>query len=296
MVPLPRASGKARRGAAARSANVSRVTGSGDLLVLGYDGSPEAARAAGWALAAARARPGSIEVDLVRAVSLPPIPVAGWDVPVSELIERHEREARAETEAGAAAFRAAGVAAEVVLRRWLPVETLVEHASARRAALVVVGQRGDRPGRLLLGSTSRGVVLHAEAPIVVVRGDRIEAPPALVIAALDGSPASERALAAARRWWPSAAIAAVHVRDGGAPLDLDSLGASVRRAGLDPDRLEILLLEGEAAASLVDLAEGRSAALLALGRGGMGAFAGRLLGSVADKLIQIAPCPVLVAP
>jgi nucleotide-binding universal stress UspA family protein len=272
------------------------VTGSRELLVLGYDASPEAARAAGWALAAARARPGSVEVDLVRAVSLPPIPVAGWDIPVSELIESHEREARAETEAGAAGFRAAGVAAAVVLRRWLPAETLVEHAAARRASLVVVGQRGDRPGRLLLGSTSRGVVLHAAAPIAVVRGERVEAPPALVIAALDGSPASERALAAARRWWPAAAIAAVHVRGGGAPVDRDSLGASVERAGLDPDRLEMLLLDGDPAASLLDLTEGRSAALLTLGRGGMGAFASRLLGSVADKLIQIAPCPVLVAP
>jgi nucleotide-binding universal stress UspA family protein len=66
----------------------------------------------------------------------------------------------------------AGVQVErVVIDNRHPAEALVETASD--ADLLVVGSRGHGGfSRLLLGSVSHAIVLHATCPVVVVRGGR----------------------------------------------------------------------------------------------------------------------------
>lgn len=49
-----------------------------------------------------------------------------------------------------------------------PVRVLADEAA--RAALVVVGARGEQPTRSLLGAVSMGVLHHAPCPILIVRG------------------------------------------------------------------------------------------------------------------------------
>ncbi|HEX7744096.1 MAG TPA: universal stress protein [Micromonosporaceae bacterium] len=51
-----------------------------------------------------------------------------------------------------------------------PMRVLVDEAS--RAALVVVGARGELPTRSLLGAVSMGVLHHAPCPVLVVRGPK----------------------------------------------------------------------------------------------------------------------------
>ncbi len=72
---------------------------------------------------------------------------------------------------------------------------------------------------------------------------------------------------------------------------LDKAIASVATTGID---LTAMLVEGEAAPVLTQVAVG--ADLLVVGTEGHGGLAGRLLGSVSQRCIESAPCPVVVVP
>lgn len=59
-------------------------------------------------------------------------------------------------------------------------------------------------------------------------------------------------------------------------------------------RVEQIVVDGPAARSLLDVAEG--ADLLVVGSRGRGGFVGLLLGSTSQHVVTHAPCPVLVVP
>jgi len=63
-----------------------------------------------------------------------------------------------------------------------------------------------------------------------------------------------------------------------------------------PDRSVVVAqaVEGPVARTLLQMAEG--ADLVVVGSRGLGGFRGLLLGSVSQKLVQHAPCPVVVIP
>lgn len=263
------------------------------LLAVGHDGTDASLAAVEWAAAVAAARPGAT-LDLVHAVSLPPIPVQIGGSTVDELLERHESAARTRLEEERGRLAARGVVARVVLRRWLPAETVIEHARESGAGLVVVGQHGGRAGRLLLGSVSAEVARDADAPVVVVRGER-PSPPRRVLLAADGSAPSLRAAECVAHCFPGAEILAVHLRDRDPALELGELSAALAAAGLPPERLELRVADGAVAPALLALAAEEAIDLVAAGRRGRSAWRERILGGVADKLLHLAPCPVLVA-
>lgn len=265
-----------------------------DRILLAFDGSEDSCRAAAWAGAVAAAR-GGAEVDIVHALTLPAIPVGGWEIPVGELLDRHEREMRALAERERVALEAAGVPAALFLRRWLPVDTLLEHAAERRVDLIVLGPHGHGLRRLRIGSTSAAVAYAAAVPVVVVRGEPVAAPPGRVVVAMDGSPASDAAAAAVAHWFPAAQVTAAQVVGAEEEMESAELVERLVRAGVAAGRAAAVRLEGSAAGALVDFAEGTGAELLAVGRRGVHGFAGLLLGSVSAKLLQISPCPLLVA-
>ena len=61
-----------------------------------------------------------------------------------------------------------------------------------------------------------------------------------------------------------------------------------------PERFRALVTVGRAADEIVRVAHAQGADLIIMGTHGRGLVAGVLLGSVADKLLRRAPCPVLV--
>lgn len=82
-----------------------------------------------------------------------------------------------------------------------PGAKILAESKARRADLVVVGARGLSPSRrLLLGSVSTTVATGTSVPVLVVRGGAAKAtasgaPPVTgIVAAIDGSSGSDRAL------------------------------------------------------------------------------------------------------
>jgi nucleotide-binding universal stress UspA family protein len=72
----------------------------------------------------------------------------------------------------------------------------------------------------------------------------------------------------------------------------EELREVLARVGVDGVEVDARVVRGAAAPVLVEAAEG--ADLLVVGSRGRGGFAGLLLGSVSQRVAQLAPCPVVI--
>lgn len=72
--------------------------------------------------------------------------------------------------------------------------------------------------------------------------------------------------------------------------------AEARARKLGVSQIEIKTCWGDVTQSLIDLAAGSSTRMIVVGRRGRGQLAGLLLGSVSQKLVNLAPCAVVVVP
>ena len=61
-------------------------------------------------------------------------------------------------------------------------------------------------------------------------------------------------------------------------------------------RIEVRTGWGDVTQSLLDIAASNSAKMIVVGRRGRSQLAGLMLGSVSQKLVSLAPCPVVVVP
>jgi len=184
--------------------------------------------------------------------------------------------------------------------------------------MMVVGSRGlGGVAGLLAGSTAVGLAGHGECPVAVIRDLTpvdvltLSGP---VVVGVDGSRASAAALAAAfeEASLAGAELVAVHAWSE-APLaghgfaatrasSLDMLARNAERLladQLEPYRqrypdvpIRPVALADRPTPALIEQAV--SARLLVVGSRGRGGFAGAVLGSVSQNLIQRAPCPLLV--
>jgi len=283
----------------------------GRTVIVGVDGSESALRAVRWSAAEAARR--RVPLRIVTAF--------GWtqDHAVGQLgLGSSHRDImlgesrRHLAEAAAVAERAVdGLAVEQQLVIGFPIPVLT--AEARRAQLVVIGDRGlGGVTGLLLGSVATALAAHADSPVVVVRGEDGDPDPAAPIAVgVDGSPVSEAALAfayeaAAARGVP---LIAVHtwrdavVNPTVAPLlDWEAIEAAEgqvlaeRLAGWSEKHPDVpvqrMVPRDRPAHALVELS--RRAQLVVVGSRGRGGIAGLLLGSVSHALLHRAHCPVAV--
>lgn len=174
---------------------------------------------------------------------------------------------------------------------------------SHRARLLVLGGRGAGGfAGQLLGSTSISVCAHARCPVVVVRGREPAGAP--IVAGVDGSEESLLAvefafglaagrgtsLRVVRAWDPPAAepevrteadlAATIEELIGGWRDKYPQVSTTVQVVARPPTEA---LIEASADAQLV-----------AVGSRGRGGFRGLLLGSVSQKLLYHAACPVAV--
>lgn len=136
-----------------------------------------------------------------------------------------------------------------------------------------------------------------------------------IVLALDGSPESDYALPVAQELASAmgAAVTIVHVREmmlapavGGVPRRINEgeietkirgQAAELEAAGNGGDlRLIASTYAGGPANDIVAVASEVDAELIVVGTRGLGLIAGILLGNVTQRLLQIAPCPVLAIP
>ena len=178
--------------------------------------------------------------------------------------------------------------------------------------LIVTGVARHEPlGRLVLGSTVERLARRSRVPVLVVR-KRGHRPYRHVVAATDFSEASRHALEAADRFFPSARLTVFHAYD--VPmraLAADSAGYArqfrdvaaqsgeellkeVDLGGSDGRKPELLLEQGDPDRLLHDYARDMDVDLVALGSHGRSAVYEILLGSVAQRLLHLLPCDVLL--
>lgn len=285
-------------------------------VVVGYDGSEQSRLALDWAVEEARRRGAGLRV--VHAAGLPSFPdVLPSELAVDSAVREHAEGLLAEAEE-----RVRTVAPEVPTAVRLhvggsPAQLLTEES--RSAALAVVGSRG-RGGfaSLLLGSTSTSLAMHSACPVVVVHAPTaVLLPPDAarpVVVGVDGSELSMQALAfafqaaaargatlrAVHTWTPP--VMAVPAGVVWAPQEWEPIEQAERallaesvevHAAAHPEvAVEQEVLRRHPADALID--ESRAAELVVLGSRGRGGFAGLLLGSVSQAVIQHASCPVAV--
>lgn len=263
-------------------------------IVIGFDGLEDGHRAARWARGAALAAPGTV-LHLTHALALPAVPMHSLDLSAAEILFNAERDIRQELESVRAELIAAGIAVEIHLRHWLPADTLIEQADALGDAVIVVGHRGRRARRLFVGSTSGQVSREAAVPVIVTRGALRPSPPQRILVGADGSAGSRAALTATRTLFPVAQYLFASVRDTADGLTESALADFAQAVEIDPAKVEFHTSEGDPASLLLTLAASAEVDLICAGRRGRGALVDLLLGSVSEKLLQLAPCPLLLA-
>ncbi|SCL49920.1 Nucleotide-binding universal stress protein, UspA family [Micromonospora eburnea] len=282
-------------------------------VVVGVDGSSTSLTAAEHAARAAvqRSRP----LHLVHGYLHPlgyGVPLNPYDLgvpaPTAEAQKMLEQVAAELTE------RHAGLRVQVRQVAGGPGATLVEES--RRADLVVVGSRGVGGfAGLLLGSVSGQVAQHGHCPALVIRPAEQPIPvDGPVLVGVDGSESADLAvrIAADEAVRRGAELVLVHVlppeRAGAAPAEAagaaaaeqsestELLARAAARIRADHPVLAVSQRPVRAAsAEQALIAASGEAALMVVGSRGRGGFAGLLLGSVSQALVQHAHCPVLVA-
>jgi len=208
--------------------------------------------------------------------------------------------------------------AERFVELGIPYAEIVRRAEAWNADLVVVGSRG-RTGisRALLGSVAEHVVRVAHCPVLVSRPShgsglvmaatdlsdpslpavaraadeaRLRGARLVVMHAMEMSPAAYGAGAAALLGNVLPAPSAEDLRQTRSSL-ITLLDDAMRRVGAEG---EPLVLDGDAVASVIRAVEEQKADLLVVGTHGRTGISRLLLGSVAEKLVRLADCSVLV--
>ena len=283
-------------------------------IVVAVDGSPNSDAAVEWSARESVLR--NAHVQLIHVIAPMPQP---WAAPAddSSTVDRWYRD-RANTilTAAEAKFRAAlgqssvpDVGATILETPVVP--TLID-ASAR-AQLIVVGSRGlGTVGRLLLGSTSTGLIHHARCPVAVIPLDETHSTTAQqpVLLGVDGTTASDEATAlafdeAARRGadllalhaWSDVGIPPRVAPDGWYDREKEASALLVENLnrwqekypGVHVDRRVVCDVPAHAL-----IAESRYSQLVVVGSRGRGGFAGMLLGSVSSAVAHASSVPVIV--
>jgi nucleotide-binding universal stress UspA family protein len=279
-----------------------------------------------WVTAQRLGRLFGAEVLLLHVIPPVPIPMEGYFPPrlYQELVTGARREAEASLAAVVAGVAGPSPKVRSQVLEGSPAARIVDVAAEEGADLIVVGTHG-RTGldRVLLGSVADRVLRTAKCPVVTVGALPAGTTPAAglgrILYATDFSPA-------ARAAWPwvlalagasGAAVDLLHVAAQPVPdrhLSPETLGqmatllkeqaqAEAERflqdAGrtwpgrLARERVTVLIGHGVMGEQVSRSAQQRRADLIVMGTQGWSGLLRWMLGSVAQHVIQTAPCPVL---
>lgn len=214
--------------------------------------------------------------------------------------------------ADAAAFaKAEGALIKPVCEEGDPYERIVDLADAESCDVIVMGRRGlSHLERSLVGSVTARVIGHSRRDVLVVP-DNSPLNWKTILVATDGSRysdiAAEKAVDFARSY--GGEIKAVSVVDvpsefyAEAPNAVEDMINKAREYAKGVKKLaeaagvkaESFVGEGEAFRVITGLAKKEGTGVIIMGSHGRTGMKRLLMGSVAEKVIGYAPCPVLVA-
>ena len=284
----------------------------GQSIIVGADGSPASEAAIRWAAQDAALR--HLTLTVVHVINPAVTQWPHGPLPDGVAVWQQNEGRRILTDALQIARDAAkgnpAVSVDSEMYSSATIPTFVDLSND--AELIVVGNHGRGAlARGLVGSVSSSLVRHAHCPVAVIRDEQARTPDrAPVLVGIDGSPASELATQiafdeASRR---CVDLVAVHAWSDTEIIELPGLDWSAVKG--EEDRLLAEQLAGwqerypdvtvhrhlvcdRPARVLVEKSE--DAQLVVLGSHGRGVFAGALLGSVGNAVVQSVHTPVIVA-
>lgn len=287
------------------------------VVLVGVDGSAASLGALEWG--AAFAERTGWRLHVVCAYALPTFAAASMDGGYATLDDQAIRDgAQAVLDEATARLEGRDFAFTTALETGDPAGVLVE--LSKKASITVVGTRGESGfAERLLGTVSSALPAHAHSPVVVVphrEGAKPHYPVKKVVVGVDGSDSAKIALTRAIEHtglWGAELTAVVGLPIGSGAGMLGWLPAAVDSEALLADAKEGLdvavnqALQGQEGVTVRRHAlDGSGAALLAefstavdlvvVGTRGRGGFAGMLLGSTSQAVLQHSACPVLVVP
>jgi nucleotide-binding universal stress UspA family protein len=304
-------------------------------IVVPLDGSRFSEEALPLALALAEATGGSLELISVAVPLQPPLVLRGDLVVGEDALDRGIGHAESHLAEVSERIQSAGVGGfpleTHVFQPGNSARSIVRHLTETEADLVVMTTHGRGPlQRAWLGSTADGVIRRSPCPVLLLRPEDRgpDAPPPdltqrpapfrRVLLPLDGSEAAERAFDPLPKILEAGAAIRLHrvvppFVVGGSPYIPHAMREAedheaVRRASLEYlERLiprfqapgfaidTEVITAGQPALAILQSANEEGMDLISMSTSGRGGAARLLLGSVADKVVRGALCPVLLS-
>jgi len=241
-----------------------------------------------------------------------------FDALAPQLMEKKEKEARQNLDAVQVRARQEGVDCDTIVHEGEePYKYIVDEAIKSKSTMIVMGRRG-RTGlkRLMMGSVTARVIGHAPCNVLVVpKAAQLEFKN--IVVATDGSKysaaAASEALGLAK--WNGSALTVISVVPSElmTPSDIDFTitqreliaekemheaeknAKVVKEAALKEGvAVKAFVLSGRPADAIIETAQEKNADLIVLGSHGRTGVERLLMGSVAERVIVLASCPVLV--
>ena len=196
---------------------------------------------------------------------------------------------------------------------------VLHYAEEVDADLLVLGTHGRRGlRRVVMGSVAEEIVRTAPCAVFSCTSDvdEVSSWPREILVAVDFSDASRQALSAARglaamyrtpvralhvvprpHYAPEYATASGSLVLENLPGVLEAAEKSLRKEieghGPFPNGIDVEITVGGASQEIIETAAERQVGLIVVGNRGLSGFKHLLLGSVADRVVRLAACPVL---
>jgi nucleotide-binding universal stress UspA family protein len=290
-----------------------------ETVLVATDFSESAEGAIDWAVEVAR--PHGAKLVLAHAL-LPPAPMvaAPEAIPLPvEVYAEDRRRCKEELAERAGRLRGGGSAVDTLLVEGPAARALLEASEKCSADLIVAGTRGQTGlKRVFLGSTASLLVRHAKIPVLTVHPEHVKKhrPIRRILVPTDYSDDAELALREAVRvlgavsasarvvllhvyrlqrevvypWTPPPLVHRSNEVAYEARKRLGELAEPIRKLGFD---VEVLAQEGYPSEVIDEEAKRIGADLIAMGTHGRSRLRRLVFGSVAERVLPAAPCPVL---
>lgn len=283
-----------------------------ERILLSTDGSEFSEGAVREAIRLARKCSSSLSVLSVLDVN------PEFDAMAPQIIEKREKDARAHLDAVQARVRKEGFdCTTTVLRGEDAYKEIVSQAVRTKSTMIVMGRRG-RTGlsRLMIGSVTARVIGHAPCNVLVVPKAATLGFTSIVVAT-DGSQysaaAASEAIGLAKRNGGTLTVISVVPSELTTPTDIDftvnqreliaekemhnaeksakEVKEAAQKQGVDA---RAFVMTGKPPEAIIQAAQEKKADLIVLGSHGRTGVEKLLMGSVAERVIVLASCPVLV--
>ncbi len=241
-----------------------------------------------------------------------------FDSVAPQIVEKKEKDARVHLDAVQARARKEGIDCVTVVEKGEDAyQNIVGVAERNKSTMIVMGRRG-RTGlkRLMMGSVTARVIGHAPCNVLVVPR-AAELTFKSIVVATDGSrysaAAVSQAIALAKRNGSALTVIAVVPAELATPTDIDftmnmrdkiveeEMHHAERNAKAVKDAAQkegvavrAFVMSGKPAEAIIQTAGEQKADLVVVGSHGRHGVDRLLMGSVAERVIVLASCPVLV--